>query len=108
MQITKPVDLPLLQKELAAASVPVNGLGLSGDPPAPQELYTYDQEGLPVDLPPEAAPVVDAHVAPDPKAAAAFAAAEDTERLRLVNERSRTDPAFAALAELAIGKDTPS
>jgi hypothetical protein len=32
----------------------------------------------------------------------AFAAAEDAERLRIVNERARTDPAYAALAELAL------
>lgn len=31
-----------------------------------------------------------------------FAAAEDAERLRLVNERARDDPAFAALAELTL------
>ena len=31
-----------------------------------------------------------------------FTAAEDTERLRVVAERSRTDPAFAALAELSL------
>jgi hypothetical protein len=33
---------------------------------------------------------------------AAFVAAEDEERLRLVAERSATDPAYAALAELVL------
>ena len=31
-----------------------------------------------------------------------FSAAEDVERLQLVNERAQTDPAFAALADLAL------
>jgi hypothetical protein len=38
---------------------------------------------------------------------AVFASASDVERLRLVNERARTDPAYAALADLALGKDRP-
>lgn len=38
-----------------------------------------------------------------PQQRAAFAAGEDAERLRLVAERSRDDPAFAALADLALG-----
>ena len=33
-----------------------------------------------------------------------FSSAEDLERLRLVHERAREDPAFAALAELSLGK----
>jgi|SRR5580765_2799149 len=33
---------------------------------------------------------------------AAFAAAEDAERMRLVNERARTDPAYAALADFVL------
>lgn len=33
-----------------------------------------------------------------------FAVQEDQERLALVAERSQADPAFAALAELALGK----
>ncbi len=37
-----------------------------------------------------------------PQQAALFAAAEDTERLRLVNERARTDPAYAALADFVL------
>jgi hypothetical protein len=31
-----------------------------------------------------------------------FSSAEDVERLQLVNERSQADPAFAALADLAL------
>jgi hypothetical protein len=33
---------------------------------------------------------------------AQFAAHEDHERLRVINERARTDPAYAALAELVL------
>lgn len=55
----KPVDLPLLSAELAAAGVDVPGLATSDD-----ALYTFDAAGAWVDLPPEAVPVVDAHAAP--------------------------------------------
>lgn len=55
----RPVDLPLLETELAAASVDVNGLGVTGD-----DLMTYTADGEVTDLPAEAAPVVNAHVAP--------------------------------------------
>lgn len=34
--------------------------------------------------------------------AADQAAAEDTERLRTINERARTDPAYAALADIVL------
>jgi hypothetical protein len=67
VQISKPVNLLLLEKELAAASVSVGRLGTSGElteTPGVQDLFTYDENGMPVDLPPEAGPVVDAHVAP--------------------------------------------
>jgi len=69
MQIHKRVDLVLLERELIAASVPVNGLGaqaLDSADPLSQEVFTYDASGLVEDLPPEAVPVVDAHVAPPP------------------------------------------
>lgn len=33
---------------------------------------------------------------------AQFAAADDTERLRTINERARTDPAYAALADIVL------
>lgn len=39
---------------------------------------------------------------PGPYRAEAFAAQEDAERLALVAERAQADPAFAALAELAL------
>lgn len=110
MRVTKPVNLVLLERELAAASVAVAGLGSSGfpaDDPEAQDLFTYDERGLPTDLPPEAAPVVAAHDAATPQRSAAFEAAEDAERLRLVAGRARTDPAFAALADLALGKERP-
>lgn len=103
MLVTKPIDLELLDAELTASAVAFAGLGLSPTATAgTSDLYTYDAAGGPAELPPEAAPVVEAHDASKPKRAAAFEAAEDTERLRLVNERARTDPAYAALAELAL------
>src|SRR5262245_33920566 len=55
------MDLDLLQVELAAASIVVDALGLFGD-----QVFTYDDDGAVLDLPPEAQPVVDAHVAPPP------------------------------------------
>ena len=67
MRVTKRLDLPTLQAELAAAGLPVTSLGLSGelpDDPGAQELFTYSGEGTPLDLPPAAGPVVDAHVPP--------------------------------------------
>lgn len=96
----KRIDLTQLQEELALASVPVRGLGLFED-----DVFTYDDDGSMLDLPPEARPVVDAHDATKKDRAAVFETAEDAERLRLVNERARTDPAYAALADLALGKD---
>jgi hypothetical protein len=42
-----------------------------------------------------------------PQQQAVFEQAEDAERLRLVNERAREDPAFAALADLALRGGTP-
>jgi hypothetical protein len=59
MHVDKAIDLRLLQEELAAVGIVVPGLGFSGD-----NIHTYDPGGAIVDLPPEAAPVVDAHVAP--------------------------------------------
>lgn len=67
LTVTKPLDLALLEQELAAASVPANGLGVSGRPPlepGDKQLYTYDAAGEIADLPPSAVPVVDAHTAP--------------------------------------------
>lgn len=109
MRVTKPIDPDVLSTELTAASVAHNGLGLSGEAPgAPgvQELFTYDATGGPIELPPEAVPVVDAHDAKKPAKTKTFEAAEDAERLRLINERAREDPAFAALADLVV-KEQP-
>jgi hypothetical protein len=68
MKVTKPIDLVLLDRELANAAVAgVNGLGLSGTQPESgpeQELFTYAPDGVPIELPPAAIPVVDAHTAP--------------------------------------------
>jgi hypothetical protein len=95
------IDPDLLRQELATAGIDVPGVGYS---PTPEqgggEVYTYDASGSPIDLPPEAEPVVDAHD-PTPRAQAIEQQA-DLERLALVNERAQTDPAFAALAELAL------
>lgn len=69
MLVTKPLDLPLLGRELTAAGVPYNGLGTSGATeaaPNDQDLHTFAADGMPTELPPAAGPVVDAHVAPPP------------------------------------------
>lgn len=107
MLVTKPIDLTLLDEELATAGVAHRGLGLSGTRPETgdeQDLHTYTVDGQPTDLPTEAEPIVEAHDATKPDRTAAFESAEDAERLRLVNERARTDPAYAALAELILGR----
>ena len=60
------VDLPLLSAELTAAGVPHQGLGTRVEG-AQTLLHTYAPDAgalVPSDLPPEAIPVVDAHVAP--------------------------------------------
>jgi hypothetical protein len=68
VHITKRIDLELLGRELAAASVVVTGLGHQGSD-TDGELFQWsapDEHGTaqPLELPPGAAPVVDAHVAP--------------------------------------------
>lgn len=50
------INLRQLQDELAAVGIVVTALGRTGD-----ELHTYDEDGAPADLPPEAAAVVEAH-----------------------------------------------
>lgn len=59
----KRVDLALLADELQAAGVPFNALGTTGDGDDVM-LWTYDADGALTELPTEAIPVVDAHVAP--------------------------------------------
>jgi hypothetical protein len=103
VRVTKPIDLNLLGRELAAAGVVVNGLHIRADPAGDELLGTdpappFDATELPL----AAVPVVDAHDASGPQRTKAFEAAEDEERLRLVADRSSDDPAFAALAELAL------
>lgn len=51
------VDLAALVKELRTAGIDVPALGTNGD-----DLHTYDADGRIVDVPLEAAAVVDAHV----------------------------------------------
>lgn len=103
MHVTKKIDLSLLEQELARAAVPFRFLSHTGTDDD-GELFTHDQDGQLIDLPPEAGPVVDAHDASKPARTKTFEVAEDAERLALVAERSATDPAFAALADLALGK----
>lgn len=65
MHVAKRIDLLLLERELAAAAVAVNGVGHIGSD-TDGEVFTQDAAGAQIDLPPEAQPVVDAHVAPPP------------------------------------------
>lgn len=95
----KPIDPTQLRAELASAGIPTNGIGTS-DPDA--QVYTFDDGGVPLDLPPEARPVVDAHDAGKRGRTAAFEATEDAERLAIINERASADPAFAALADYVL------
>lgn len=65
MRVTKRLDLDLLAKELAAASVAVQGIGaypIEGG--AATTLHTYDATGAEAEMPAGAQAVVDAHVAP--------------------------------------------
>jgi hypothetical protein len=63
----KAVNLQQLSGELTAAGVPHRGLGADGGGDGQGRVYTYTSDGGIADLPPEAAPVVQAHVAiPDP------------------------------------------
>jgi hypothetical protein len=104
------IDLPTLEQEARAAGVAVpNGLGTTGldAEGRPDELVTWDDDGQTVDVPPEMAPVVAAHDPTTHARTGTFEQDEDAERLRIVNERARTDPAFAALAALAL-KGQPS
>ena len=70
MHVTKPIDLVLLAQELATAGVVVGPLSKTGtDDDGELWQGVAEQPGwpmVPIDLPPEAQPVVDAHVAPPP------------------------------------------
>lgn len=63
----KVVKLGQLAAELTAAGVLHRGLGTGGD-----ELHTYTPDGVPVDLPPAARAVLDAHVPPGTPASPTF------------------------------------
>lgn len=67
MHVTKRIDIGLLGRELATAGVVVGALVSSGTD-ADGDLYAVGPAGNGelIDLPPEAGPVVDAHVAPPP------------------------------------------
>lgn len=61
----KTYDPALLEQELATAGVPINGLGadlVPGTFDTFTNLHTFDQNGQPIPLPPEADPIVAAHV----------------------------------------------
>lgn len=55
----KPIELHQLKAEADAAGVIVGDLGTAGD-----DLVTYDAEGHTIDVPPEMAPVLAAHIPP--------------------------------------------
>lgn len=57
--LLSPVNLPQLAAELTAAGVAHRSLGTIGD-----QLHTYDEAGVPVDLPAGAVAVVAAHTPP--------------------------------------------
>lgn len=67
MRVTKEIALAQLRDELAAADVDVDyGLGSTGALETDDlDVFTYDESGAPVDLPPEAEAVIAAHV-PEP------------------------------------------
>lgn len=65
MDVTKPIDIGLLSKELALAGQPAdNGLFYAPTGNGEGILFAFDDAGQTTELPPEAEPVVDAHVAP--------------------------------------------
>lgn len=67
MIVTKRLDLTLLEQQLLAAGVVFRHLATVStliDTPGVVNLLTYNMEGMLIELPPEAVPVVDAHVAP--------------------------------------------
>ena len=66
MLVTKRIDSPLLQRELAAAGIVVPGIGTTPADAGQTNVFTYDPSGESIDLPPAAQPVLDAHVAPPP------------------------------------------
>ncbi len=88
-------DLPRLAEELAE-------LAPDGICVVDNFLYHADNDLPHAELPPEAVPIVDAHDGSRPQRTASFAAADDQERLRLINDRARADPAFAALADFVL------
>lgn len=106
--VSKPIDMRLLDAELVAAGVPMTSppisKGIEPGTASDQDIYMIDANGDYVDLPPEALPVLEAHDASKPARAATFEQAEDAERLRVIAERAKEDPAFRALADLTLGK----
>ena len=95
--MTKPVNLDQLQTELAAAGFDVPALGTAGD-----TVHTYDETGAVVELPPEAAAVLAAHVAdvsmPPTRDERLLAAAEQAKE-RIVSSGRFTAAQAGALAD---------
>ena len=75
---SRPHDPPQLVEELATAGIPTNGLWSVGT--ISGTIGTYDAQGQQIDLPPEAQPVVDAHVSQEHLEALGIA--EDTQSLK--------------------------
>jgi hypothetical protein len=81
MIISKEVTLDLLELELRSAGIAVPlGLGKNGN-----ELHTYNEAGTAVDLPSEAAPIIDRHQPKDVKA-------ERAEKLAILRNRGNSLP----------------
>ena len=97
-------NIAQLARELAAAGLVIAPLNVWGLPPEVNVFQVNQETGEQEDLPDEAQPVLDAHNPNKPSQTALFEQAEDAERLNLVRERAIEDPAFAALADLTLGK----
>lgn len=99
-----PESLPQLQAELAAAGIVVRGLTLLPD----GTLTAPDEDGVPQPLPPEADPIVAAHV-PDPPPGsiwdliAELYASIDTSGDEAMEELVAVNVAQAALLKEGIG-----
>lgn len=105
MKVQKRVEPNQLQDELRAAGVPFRYIAAWGtEIPGETDVVDHDENGLWIEPVPEAEPIILAHDASKPQRTAAFETAEDVERMAIIRERSQTDPAFAALADLTLGK----
>lgn len=105
MKVHKWVEPNQLQDELRAAGVPFRVIAVwATDVEGEWNVVDHDENGRWIEPDPAAEPVIAAHDASKPQRLAAFEEQEDAERLRIVSERAAEDPAYAALAELTLGK----